>query len=115
MPVEDYAFGRITIDGHAYSKDVLVLPGRGVHSPWWRREGHNLAPEDLTDVLADPPETLVIGTGHNGNMAVPEQTLAALRDCGVEPWVGRTGEAVAELNRLQERSSRIAAALHLTC
>ena len=115
MKVDDYAFGRITIDGHAYAKDVLVLPGRGVHSPWWRQAGHNLVPEDLTAVLADPPEMLVIGTGYHGNMAVPEATLQVLRESGVAPWVGRTGEAVAELNRLQERSSRIAAALHLTC
>jgi hypothetical protein len=115
MSVDAYAFGRITIDGQTYAKDVLVLPGRGVHSPWWRREGHNLAPEDLAEVLADPPSTLVIGTGYHGNMAVPEATLQVLRDHGVAPWVGPTGEAVAELNRLQEQASRIAAALHLTC
>jgi hypothetical protein len=115
MHVDDYAFGRITVDGRAYAKDVLLLPGGRVHSPWWRREGHNLVPEDLTKVLADPPATLVIGTGYHGNMAVPEQTLRTLREHGVEPWVGRTGEAVAELNRLQERASRVAGALHLTC
>ena len=115
MSVDSYAFGRITIDGQAYAKDVLILPGRGVHSPWWRQAGHNLTPEDLAEVLADPPETLVIGTGYYGNMAVPEATLAALRERGIEPLVARTADAVAELNRLQRESARIAAALHLTC
>ena len=115
MRVDSYAFGRITIEGQAYAKDVLILPGRGVRSPWWREAGHNLTPADLREVLADPPQTLVIGTGYYGNMAVPEATLQALRERGIEPVVARTGEAVAEFNRLQQSSARIAAALHLTC
>lgn len=115
MSVEDYGFGRITIDGRAYAKDVIIFPDSRVHSPWWRKQGHRLEPEDLAELLADPPATLVIGTGYYGNMAVPERTLEALRERGVEPLVARTGEAVAELNRLQQESARIAAALHLTC
>ncbi len=114
MSVDAYAFGRITINGQAFSKDVLVLP-RGVLSPWWRKEGHSLDPEDLDDVLADPPETLVIGTGYYGKMDVPEKTLKALRAKGIEPRVARTSQAVEELNRLQRESVRVAAALHLTC
>lgn len=115
MSVDSYAFGRITIDGEAYTKDVLLFPDRRVRSPWWRQAGHNLTPDDLREVLADPPDTLVIGTGYHGNMAVPETTRRALREHGIEPVVAPTGEAVAELNRLQRESARIAAALHLTC
>ncbi|HKJ88573.1 MAG TPA: Mth938-like domain-containing protein [Gammaproteobacteria bacterium] len=115
MAVEDYVFGRITIEGRVYTKDVLLLPGDGVRSPWWRREGHSLDPADLEEVLADPPETLVIGTGFYGNMDVPEKTLKVLREQGIDPRVARTGQAVEELNRLMATSARIAAALHLTC
>ena len=115
MSVEDYTFGRITIDGRHYAKDVLILPSGGVHSPWWRRQGHRLEPEDLGEILDDPPGDLVIGTGYYGNMAVPERTLQALRERGVEPHVARTSEAVAELARLQRQATRVAAALHLTC
>jgi hypothetical protein len=115
MSVTDYAFGRITIDGQVYAKDVIVLPDGGVHSPWWRRQGHRLNPEDLDEVLADPPQALVIGTGYYGNMAVPEATLQVLRERGIQPHVARTADAVAELERLQQTSSRIAAAFHLTC
>lgn len=115
MSVDSYAFGRITIDGRAYAKDVLIFPDQRVHSPWWRAEGHNLAPEDLAELLADPPDTLVIGTGYYGRMAVPEATLAVLREKGVEVRTAPTPEAVAELNRLQESATRIAAAFHLTC
>ncbi|MFP4561434.1 MAG: Mth938-like domain-containing protein [Thiohalorhabdus sp.] len=114
MAVDDYAFGRITIGGRVYTKDVLLLSD-GVHSPWWRKEGHSLDPGDLEGLWANPPEVLVIGTGYYGNMDVPEKTLKALRDQGIEPRVARTTQAVEELNRLMGSSARIAAALHLTC
>ncbi len=115
MTVDSYTFGRITIDGQVYSRDVLILPGQVVHSPWWRREGHSLALEDLAPVLAEHPAMLVIGTGYYGNMEVPEATLQRLREQGIELRTARTQEAVAELNRLQEQATKVAAALHLTC
>ncbi|HKJ70217.1 MAG TPA: MTH938/NDUFAF3 family protein [Gammaproteobacteria bacterium] len=115
MRVDSYAFGRLSCDGQTYARDVLILADGRVRSPWWRRQGHSLDPEDLAELLADPPQTLVIGTGYYGNMQVPERTLKALRERGVEPRVARTGEAVDELNRLAQGSARIAAALHLTC
>lgn len=115
MSVDHYAFGRLTYDGREYAKDVLIHPDHRVHSPWWRKEGHRLDPQDLNDILADPPDVLVIGTGYHGNMAVPAETREALQEQGVEPVVAPTGEAVAELDRLQRESARVAAALHLTC
>ncbi|MEF8793696.1 Mth938-like domain-containing protein [Thiohalorhabdus sp.] len=115
MSVDHYAFGRLTYDGREYAKDVLIHPDHQVHSPWWRNEGHRLDPQDLAEILADPPDVLVIGTGYYGNMAVPEEIREALGELGVELVVARTGEAVAELDRLQQESARTAAALHLTC
>lgn len=115
MSVDSYSFGRISIDGQVHSRDVLILPSQGVWSPWWRREGHSLALEDLEAVLEESPETLVVGTGYYGNMEVPEKTLEGLRQRGIEPRIARTTEAVAELNRLQRHSVHVAAAFHLTC
>lgn len=114
VTVDAYSFGRIRIDGKEYESDVLVFPGR-VRDGWWRREGHSLCMEDLAEVLADPPQLLLVGTGYYGNMKVPEKTLAALRARGIEVRVCPTGDAVAELNRLQREAARIVAALHLTC
>lgn len=114
MTVDAYSFGRIRIDGVDYTSDVLVFSSR-VRDGWWRREGHNLCMEDLAEVLADPPQLLVVGTGYYGNMQVPEETLDALRGKGIEVKVCRTGDAVAELNRLQRKAARAVGALHLTC
>jgi len=114
MKIRDYTFGRIDIDGTVYTSDVIVYPEH-VQSHWRRQEGHSLSVDDLADVLRDPPQVLVIGTGHDGALQVPAETLAALRTRGIEPRVMKTGEAVAELNRLQREAARVAAVLHLTC
>jgi hypothetical protein len=111
--ITHYAFGTITIDGKTYRSDVIVLPDR-VAPDWWRRSGHSLVLDDLGQVLADPPATLVVGTGASGLMSVPSETIAALEDLGVEVIVQPTGEAVETYNRLAP-SGRVAAGLHLTC
>jgi hypothetical protein len=114
MAIEAYHFGRIRIDGQRYTADVIVRPGV-VRADWRRREGHRLDPDDLADILADPPEVLVIGTGCFGRMAVPDETLKALEARGIRPLAMRTGQAVSAFNRLAREQARVAAALHLTC
>jgi hypothetical protein len=111
--ITHYAFGSITIDGETYRSDVIVLPDRVVPD-WWRKRGHRLAIEDLREVLADAPATLVVGTGASGAMAVPAETIASLKRLGVEVIVEPTGDAVRTYNRLAP-GGRVAAGLHLTC
>lgn len=111
--IAHYAFGTITIDGRTYRSDVIVLPNRVVPN-WWRRSGHSLVLDDLGEIVADPPSTLVIGTGAHGGMSVPAETRAALEDLGIEVIAEPTGKAVDTYNRLARRG-RVAAGLHLTC
>jgi hypothetical protein len=108
-----YDFGIITIDGRTYRSDVIVLPDR-VIPDWWRKSGHSLVLEDLGEVVADPPATLIIGTGAYGDMSVPADTRGALEDLGIEVIVQPTAEAVDTYNRLAPRR-RVAAGFHLTC
>ncbi len=111
--VEDYSFGRIRIDGRDYTADVIILPDR-VIADWWREEGHRLSMADLGEVVAAGPEVLVVGTGANGLMRVPDHTLQALEGRGIEVIVERTGSAWQTYNRRSQRRAT-AAALHLTC
>ena len=92
----------------------MIFPDH-VQKRWWRQEGHRLAREDLETVLAEMPDVLVVGTGYDGRMQVPEETLDALRSVGIDVKVEKTSSAVEELNRLQRECARIVAALHLTC
>lgn len=114
MAIDSYSFGSITVDGQRYEKDVIITRD-AVLSPWWRKDGHSLSPEDLTDIMKNPPAILVIGTGSFGVMKVPVSTLEHLNKKSIEPRVMRTSKAVDEFNRLVKEGADVMAALHLTC
>lgn len=112
MKITDYSFGRITIDGNTYTKDVIIYPDH-VYSPWWRKEGHLLQAEDLSGIIAANISLLIIGTGYSGAMAVPQDVLAYLQSYNIKTLVDKTGSAVKLFNKNAAASP--AAAFHLTC
>lgn len=114
LTITSYRFGQVTVGGETYEKDVLVLPPR-VLSPWWRKQGHSLAPSDLEQVLDFAPELLVVGTGAYGAMKVPDTTLQHLDTAGIAVAVMTTERACNRFNELIEQGLRVSAALHLTC
>ena len=112
--IESYEFGRIVIDGREYRADIIILPDRVV-ADWWRLAGHNLAPEDLKEVVAAEPKILVVGNGAYGAMEIPEATVLHLESRGVKVEKYDTAGAVARYNELAAAGEAVAAALHLTC
>lgn len=111
--IDSYSFGRVVVDGRAYTRDIIILPDR-VFDGWWRKEGHRVEVEDLQEALKEELETLIIGTGYYGYVEVPVETTEWVRSRGVKLVVAKTAEACEAYNRVS-RSSRAAAALHLTC
>jgi hypothetical protein len=114
MKIDVYEFGRIVVNGREYTSDLIIYPDR-IDASWWRREGHRLTPEDLPDILREPPDVLVIGTGHDGMMRLSPDDLERLREAGMKVFAGRTADAVENFNRLVREHARVVAALHLTC
>ncbi len=110
--LENYSFGRLTVDGREHTRDVIVLPERVIGN-WWRRDGHSLYIEDLEDVLDELPERLIVGCGAYGRLEPDPSVLEALRRRGIEVEVLDTADAVRRYSELDERVT--AAALHLTC
>lgn len=108
-----YSFGSVEIDGVVYRKDVIVLPDRVV-SPWWRRRGHRLLPEDLEEVLAADPIVLVVGTGYFGRMRIDARVQHECRQRGIELLVDPTGKAIDRYTDLG-RHDHAVLAMHLTC
>jgi hypothetical protein len=96
MKIDTYSFGTIVIDGKRYSKDVIIYPGR-VFSPWWRKEGHLLQLDDLSEVITEKPDVLIDELGALGIDVRPEKTT----------------KAVTVFNSLSGK--KVVAALHLTC
>ena len=114
MEITGCSFGRITIDGVDYDQDVIIHAGQ-VHPDWWRKKGHSLCMDDLTIVLADPPEVLVIGRGHAKVLRVPAETRAALAERGIELIDLSTPKAAARFAELLAENRRVSAGFHLTC
>jgi hypothetical protein len=106
---DSYEFGRIVIDGRTYTSDVIVLP-TGVKGDWWRAEGHRLGVDDLSDVLQQPPNVLVVGQGAYGRMGVPNETLACLEQAGIEVVCAPTARAIGIYSDRCQGGQAVAAA-----
>jgi hypothetical protein len=119
--IEEYRFGSIIIDGKEYHHDVEVR-WTGEVLKWWRLEGHSVVIEDLEMALEANPEVIVIGTGAQGRMEVPEDIREAVRIRGIQLVVDPTEEATKTFNIINEesqeeegRQKRIIGLFHLTC
>jgi hypothetical protein len=112
--IKKYSFGSITVDGQTFESDLIIYPHK-IESGWWRKEGHRLQVEDLSDVLSDPPEILVIGKGASGRMSVDPKVFEALSKSNVQIVAEPTSKACDRFNELQKQGRRVVAALHLTC
>ena len=111
--IQALRFGRIVIDNVAYNRDVIIFPDR-IRSDWRRRDGHNLALEDLAEVLESNPEAIILGRGLFGRMKVSDDVRELITERGIELVVLRTEGASKAYNELRERR-RVVAALHLSC
>ncbi len=60
--IDSYNFGKMVVEDVAYKNDLIVC-GDKIVSDWWRREGHELAVEDISDsVQKFNPSVIIIGT-----------------------------------------------------
>ncbi|HOV85121.1 MAG TPA: MTH938/NDUFAF3 family protein [Syntrophobacteraceae bacterium] len=112
--ISGYQFGRILIEGKAYRSDLKILGGK-VLPDWWRKEGHEVAPEDVEDILSAQPEILVVGMGEPGRMQVLESLRSRLVQANIQLLEEPTSKAVESFNRLTREGRNVAGAFHLTC
>jgi hypothetical protein len=115
MMIEHYATGSyMRVDGKDYHKDLKIIGGQVIGN-WWRKQGHRLHVEDVTDILSAKPELLVIGTGYAGNMRIPESVRFEIENRNISIIAEETARAVAIFNRLASEGKDVAGAFHLTC
>jgi hypothetical protein len=113
MKIEHYSFGKIVIDGKTYTSDLIIYPDR-IDPSWWRKEGHLLQIDDLSDVLKENPDLIIIGTGYSGVMRVSEDVIKFLKSKKINVIIEKTSEAVITYNK-SPKTKKIIACLHLTC
>ena len=112
--IESYSFGKIVVDGTTYTNDIKIIDG-SVKPEWWRKRGHSVAPEDVSDLLDSGADYVVIGKGHSGNMDTPSEIRRLFEEQGMEVIAENTTQAVETFNRLHQQGKRVCAGLHLTC
>ncbi len=111
--IDSYHFGEIVINGKKYSSDVVIFPDRVIDN-WWRETGHELCLEDITEVIDENPEVLLVGTGASGLVKVLPEVEQAAQARGIKLIVATTDKACNTYNRLSQ-SQKVLAALHITC
>jgi hypothetical protein len=114
MKIDSYSFGTIKVDGTEYTGDLIIFPEK-IKADWWRKQGHSLLPDDLTDILEFKPDVLVVGKGAYGMMKIPAETEKFLRDQAIELIAEKTSRACEIFNEKIEKGTKVAGAFHLTC
>ncbi len=112
--ITHYSFGKVIIDKKEYTADLIVFPD-SISPSWWRKEGHGLCLEDLSEVLKKDIKYLVVGTGAYGRMKVSESLIAELKAKGIETYVMETDKAISLFNQFLGEGKKVAGAFHLTC
>ena len=111
--IDSYHFGQIVINGQKYSSDVIIFPDR-VQGAWRRNKGHELSLEDITAVMTENPEVLIVGTGASGQMRVLPEVQQEVEARNIQLIMQPTSEACDIYNQLAP-TQKVIAALHLTC
>ena len=115
MPViESYSFGHIVIDGISFTKDVIIFPDGRILSPWWRRQGHVLARDDLVELFAAGPEIIICGTGAMGVMRPSAELQKYIAGSEISFIAQKSGKAAETYNRLSAHK-KVGACFHVTC
>ena len=112
--IDNYSFGKIVINGQVYTGDLKIVKGK-VSSGWWRKSGHSVSVDDVTDILAAKPDILILGKGNPGLMKSEAALRKALNADKIELIEQNTSKAVQTFNRLTEEGKDVAAGFHLTC
>ena len=112
--IDSYTFGKITINGIAYTSDVVIHHDH-VKGEWWRKSGHFLNIDDIKDFIEkDRPHTLIVGTGKYGRLKINPETKDYLEDLGIELIALNTDDACETFNRIYKKG-KVIGALHLSC
>jgi hypothetical protein len=109
-------FGSLEIDGHEYTKDVVLEQGRLRKRKKRRsrqfREQFGHTPLSLQEDIPWECKRLVIGTGMEGRLPVMDDVTAEARRRGVELVLRPTPQAV---RLLEDNPADTNAILHVTC
>jgi hypothetical protein len=112
--ITEFSFGKIVVNGITYTNDIKIVNGQ-VISEWWRKSGHRVEIEDMTDALEAEPEVVVIGKGSPGLLKSTASLRNYLAANHIKLIEKKTSEAVDVFNGLLQQGRKVAAGFHISC
>lgn len=112
--ITEFSFGRIVVNGKTYTNDIKIIDGK-VISDWWRKKGHRVDIEDISDILEAKPDILVIGRGTPGLLKSTASLREYLASSHIELIEKKTPKAIAAFNQLFQGGRKVAAGFHVSC
>ena len=110
--IEEYKFGIFKIDGKEYAYDIKIAD-KVRH--WPDRDGYDLKIEHVQELIDKKPEILIIGTGANGMLNVPENIKNMLYIHKIKFFIEKNPKAVELFNQYSKEKKRICAIFPATC
>jgi hypothetical protein len=119
-PIQQLRWGQFVINGQIHSKDEGV--GKDIRmiclevSAWMERPGHELRIESITGVNGFGIDTLIIGTGVNGMINVPQEVKDKILQSEIKSLVvEKTPDACRIFNEFTHQGIKVALNAHGTC
>lgn len=114
--IESDGWGSITVGGATFKDAVL---GPGVARSWdWDDDGTShagMAAAPVEELLRAGAAHLLLSTGRQGRLSVPDAVVRLAEDGGAIVEVLPTDEAIACYRRRREAGEQVGAVLHTTC
>jgi hypothetical protein len=112
--INGFRFGAMVIDGTSYTSDLVIYPDGRIVDSWWRKNGHRLVVDDISELIQSSPEVIVVGTGVYGYMKPESGLIETLLQKDISFIADKNEQAIAHYNAMFD-SKRIGACFHLTC
>ncbi|MEU9235593.1 Mth938-like domain-containing protein [Streptomyces subrutilus] len=112
------AWGRMEAVGLTPGKDLALYPGGGGEWDWAEhgtRHDPGVQPGDVHGLLAQGAEVIVLSLGMERRLRIAPETVALLRETGVEWHAEPTRAAVDLYNVLAAGGLRVGGLFHSTC
>ena len=110
--IDNYEFGKIVVSGKTYESDIIILPDGSIKPG--PEDIHYVLKNEIEEVMNIPGiETLVIGTGAEGNGMLRKKLLKIVKAKGITVKMMLTEDAMQWLNETPKRG--LVAMLHLNC
>ena len=113
MQIESFRFGCFTINKAIYQHDIKIINDK--IKIWNYYVHHTVTCKDLTDILAEKPEVVIIGTGTSGLVNVEEGAKRLVKESNIKILIEKTPEACKYFNILRQNNRKVAAIMHATC